>query len=102
MEEFVRRQLGPVVVEDRLTYRKELSLLEHFSVSLWLAGCTPDARRLAARNVFTRDSDGAVCAVVDSTVLWFDLEKRRAVVPPDELKQLWLRLPRTDDFRDLE
>jgi acyl-CoA thioester hydrolase len=101
MAEFMKRRLGPVVVEDRLTYRKELTLLEPFSVALWLAGSTADGRKMAARNVFTRASDGALCASVDSVVLWFDLEQRKPVVPPPELLALWMKLPRTDDYRDL-
>jgi acyl-CoA thioester hydrolase len=101
MAEFTKRRLGPVVVEDRLTYRKELTLLEPFSVALWLAGSTADGRKMAARNVMTRDSDGALCATVDSFVLWFDLEQRKPVVPPRELLALWLKLPRTDDYREL-
>lgn len=102
MQEFTRRQLGPVVLEDKLSYRRELTLLEPFSVSLWLAGASRDARKMAARNVFTLDADGTVCAVVDSFVLWFDLAKRRPVVPPAELAALWLQLPHTDDYRELE
>lgn len=102
MAEFSRLRLGPVVVEDRLTYKKELTLLEPFSVSLWLAGATQDGRKMLARNVFTRDSDGSVCATVDSFVLWFDLEHRKPVTPPAGLWDTWLRLPRTDDYRTLE
>jgi acyl-CoA thioester hydrolase len=101
MAEFMKRKLGPVVVEDRLTYKKELQLLERFSVELWLAGTSSDGRKMAARNIVKRDSDGAECAIVDSFVLWFDLEKRRPVVPPAALLEVWLKLPRTEDFRDL-
>ena len=37
MAEFSKRQLGPVVVEDRIVYRRELGLLETFRVDLALA-----------------------------------------------------------------
>ncbi|MDX2010658.1 MAG: thioesterase family protein [Myxococcaceae bacterium] len=98
MREFQRLALGPVVLEDKLTYRKELALLEPFTVDLRVAGITDDARRMRVRNQFFRSSDQALCAVVESVVLWFDLSTRKPVVPPAPLADLWLRLARTDDF----
>ncbi|MGZ6079895.1 MAG: acyl-CoA thioesterase [Myxococcaceae bacterium] len=50
---------------------------------------------------FFRASDGALCASVESLLLWFDLEQRRTVVPPVELGRLWLELGRTEDFAPL-
>jgi len=98
MEEFARRRLGPVVLEDKLTYKKELKLLEPFHVDLLLVAIAADGRRMKVRNRFFRDADDALCAVVDSVVLWFDLAARKPVVPPDELARLWLQLPRAEDF----
>jgi acyl-CoA thioester hydrolase len=98
MAELYRRRLGPVVVEDVLTYQKELRLLEPFRVDMAIAAISPDARKLKVRNRFFRASDGALCATVETLILWFDLEARRTVVPPVDLGRLWLGLARTDDF----
>ena len=98
MAELYRRRLGPVVVEDLLTYKKELRLLEPFRVDMAIVAISPDARKLKVRNRFFRNSDGALCATVETLILWFDLEARRTVVPPRDLGQLWLGLARTDDF----
>ena len=98
MAEFTRRRLGPVVVEDRLTYRTELRLLEPFQVDLVLAGISSDARKMRVRNHFRRTTDGAPCATVESVIVWFDLAARKTVAPPPELRDLWLSLARTDDF----
>lgn len=102
MEEFQKRQLGPVVLEDRLVYKKELKLLEVFRVELGLAAITRDGRRMKVRNTFYRDADAALCAVVDSVVIWLDLNARKPVTPPDELKALWFGLVRTPDFEWFE
>ena len=98
MDEFTRLRLGPVVVEDRLTYRSELRLLEPFQVDLVVAGISSDARKMRVRNHFRRTADGGPCAMVESVILWFDLAARNAVAPPPALRDLWLSLPRTDDF----
>ena len=98
MQEFRVRKIGPVVLEDRLVYKKELKLLEEFHVNLELAAITRDGRRMKVRNTFTRDSDNAVCALVESVILWLDLVARAPVIPPDDLKDCWLSLARTSDF----
>ncbi len=98
MERFTELRLGPVVLEDRLVYRKELRLLEPFRVDLELAGASEGAERMRVRNRFFRISDEALCATVDSLVLWLDLAARRPVAPPAALRDLWLALPRTGDF----
>jgi acyl-CoA thioester hydrolase len=96
--ELVRRGIGPVVLEDRLLYKKELALLEGFRVELAMAALSPDARRMKVRNTFHRDRDEALVASVESVVLWLDLEARRAVAPPDELAAVWISLARASDF----
>jgi len=101
MDEFVRRQIGPVVLEDRISYRRELRLLEPFRVDLVLSGATSDARKFRVRNRFLLASDGALCATVESFGLWFDIAQRQAVVPPPDLARVWLALPRSEDFAPL-
>lgn len=98
MNEFRKRAFGPVVLEDKLIYKKELRLLENFSVELALVAMTRDGRRMKVRNTFRRELDGEEVAVVESVVLWFDLQARRPMVPPEELKNLWLALPHCSDF----
>lgn len=98
MQRFQEAQLGPVVLEDKLNYRHELRLLEPFSVDLAVAAATADGRRMKVRNRFIRDSDAAVCAVVESVVVWFDIRARALVQPPDHLRDAFLQGARTDDF----
>jgi acyl-CoA thioester hydrolase len=96
--ELARRRIGPVLLEDRLVYKKELALLEGFRVELAMAALTRDARRMKVRNTFHRDRDGVLVATVESVVLWLDLDARRPVAPPDDLAAVWLGLARAPDF----
>jgi len=97
MVRFTEARIGPVVLEDKLAYKAELSLLEPFRVDLAVAAITPDARRMKVRNTFTKE-DGSLAAIVESVVLWFDLVARKPVPPPEALRELWLACARTDDF----
>jgi acyl-CoA thioester hydrolase len=97
-EELRRRRIGPVVLEDRLVYKRELPLLESFTVDLQLAAITRDGRRMKVRNTFLRERDAALAAIVESVVLWLDLEARKPIVPPEDLQKIWLELTRASDF----
>jgi acyl-CoA thioester hydrolase len=98
MSQFLRLQLGPVVLEDRLVYRRELGLLDGFRVELEVAAATDDWRRMRLRNRFVATPDERECGVLDSVVLWMDLATRRPVVPPHSLRAIWATLARTDDY----
>ncbi len=52
MSEFTRRRLGPVVVEDVLTYRKELRLLKPFRVELAVPSGPSATRRRPSRSPY--------------------------------------------------
>ncbi|MEZ0315215.1 MAG: acyl-CoA thioesterase [Myxococcota bacterium] len=102
IDTFRAQGFGPVVVEDKLTYKKELRLLEPFEVRIELAASTRDARKMRVRNTIVRDSDKTVCAVVESVILWLDLAARKPRVPPEELQREWLTMARTAEFTWLE
>jgi acyl-CoA thioester hydrolase len=93
---FAEVQLGPVVLEDHVTYRREIRLLQEFAVDLACVAGTADGRRFKLRNEFT--SSGKVCAVVESIGVWFDLAKRKATAPPDDVRDAFLVTARADDF----
>lgn len=96
---FAELRIGPVVLDDRLVYRREIRLLEAFTVGFQTVALSPDGRRFKVRNRFTTESQG-LCATVESVGLWFDLAGRRPVVPPDELQQSFASLERAEDFEE--
>ncbi|MFZ5442653.1 MAG: acyl-CoA thioesterase [Myxococcota bacterium] len=96
--DFKAAQVGPVVLEDRVLYKKELFLLEPFRVDLQVAAATEDFSRFKVRNRFFRESDGALAAVVDSSVVIFDLVARRPVPPSEKLLAVWQGAERSEDF----
>jgi acyl-CoA thioester hydrolase len=97
--DFAARRLGPVILEDTLRYRREIRMLEPFAVSYELSATTADGRKWRVRNTF-RTADDGVCATVDSLGIWLDLDARRPVRPPADLRDAMARLTRTEDFED--
>ena len=96
MAEFMRLQLGPVVMRDQIDYFRECRLLDEITVTFAMAGLSEDASRMSLQNTFYRE--GVLCARVTSLGGWFDLRQRKLIVPPPELADLLRSLARTEDF----
>ena len=62
---FIAERVGPVIGRDELSYRKELRLLDEFTVDLEMVGLSPDGTRFELSNTFL-DGTGEVAAVVTS------------------------------------
>ena len=99
MSEFMRLQLGPVVMKDQIEYFRECRLLDEITGTFEMAGLSEDASRMNLRNTFYRE--GVLCARVTSLGGWFDLRQRKLTVPPPELADLLRSLARTEDFAGL-
>ena len=97
--DFAARRLGPVILEDRLVYRREIRMLERFTVDFQLVSGTADGRRFKVRNRFVTEAQG-LCATVDSVGVWFDLAARAPIVPPDDLHRAFSQLERSEDFEE--
>jgi acyl-CoA thioester hydrolase len=97
---FAAEHVGPVIVRDELQYRKELRLLEEFTVDLELVGLSADGARFQLGNTFSTAA-GELSAIVVSSGLWFDLDHRKPRRPPPELDRAQREIPRSDRFREI-
>jgi len=70
------------------------------TVTLELAGISPDASRFRLRNDFFRQ-DGTLAARLTTTGGWLDLAQRRLVVPPEALAGALNALARSADFEEM-
>ena len=99
--DFRTHGIGPVVRRDEVDYYREMRLMEHFTVSLTIAGLSPDASRFRLRNEI-RKADGELAARITSQGGWLDLAARKLVAPPEKLAAALHALDRSEDFQPLE
>lgn len=97
---FVAERIGPVIVRDELAYRKELRLLEEFTVDLELHGISSDGTRFIIGNTF-HNAAREVAASVISEGVWFDLDRRRPRAPPPDLDKAQREMPRSEGFKEI-
>jgi acyl-CoA thioester hydrolase len=94
----MERQIGPVTIEDTITYRREIRMLERFTVDYRIVAHRPDFRRARIRNAIS--TDAGACATVETTVVWVDLAERRPIRPPADICAAFAALAHTDDFEE--
>ena len=99
MESLTALRIGPVTLEDHLTYRREIRMLQRFTVDYRVAAATTDWRRFRIRNEISTAEHG-LCATVEARAIWVNLDERRPVRPPAEVRDAMAHLRRTDDFED--
>jgi acyl-CoA thioester hydrolase len=93
-------RLTPVILAERLTYRREVTLGEQLSVSVAVAGLSDDASRGTMEHRITK-ADGASAAVVRIDAAWLSLKTRRLAAPPEQLVKVMRAAPRTKAFEAL-
>jgi acyl-CoA thioester hydrolase len=101
VSEFAKRRIGPVVRRDEVDYFREVALLEPITVTLALGGCAVDGSRFRLVHEVLR-ADGKVAARIRTEGGWLDLSTRKLTAPTPDLMIALQRLPRSEDFEELQ
>ena len=99
--DFAAHRVGPAVLSETITYRRELRFLDRFRVEYRASGANTSGSKFRVVNTFV-GADGEPRAQVESFGVWFDLKSRKTTVPPDKLAQAMAALARTDDYAMLD
>jgi acyl-CoA thioester hydrolase len=99
-EAFAKHAIGPAILSDEISYRRELLFLDRFTVSLQISGCNEDGSRSQFLNRFTRE-DGKVACEIRTLFVWIDLNTRKIAPPPPALQAAMDALGRTEEFAAL-
>jgi acyl-CoA thioester hydrolase len=98
-DKFRQLQFGPHVFEDRVSYFKEVHLIEPFSVRLLVDGLRADGSRFRLINEFFSDAKGKIATVVSSGA-WLNLRERKLMPPPEEMLQAMSKLEKSPQFQE--
>ena len=99
-QNFLKLGFGPVIKRDQVDYFRELVMLERFSVTIENGGFSEDGSRFRVVNTIYK-ADRTPAARVVSIGGWLSLRERRLIEPPEEIRDAWHTLTRTDDFEVL-
>jgi len=98
VNDFKQLRIGPVAVQDEISYYKELRLMDEIEVHLELVGLSRNDVKMQIRNIFYR-KDKQKAASILTTGVWFHLDERKAIPAPPKLLTALNQVPRSADFR---
>lgn len=92
-----RSGIGPVLFREEAVFMREISMDDSIRVNVKLKRTREDASRWTFYHEFHKnDKKPAATVTVDGA--WLDLNKRKLTALPDHFLQIFLEIPRTDDF----
>ena len=97
---FEELSFGPVVFREETRFMREVAMGDKVTIAVPVAGLSAEASRCCIGHQVLR-ADGATAAVVTLEGSWLDLKTRKLTLPPAELRDLFLRMPKTQDFEEL-
>jgi acyl-CoA thioester hydrolase len=90
-------KIGPVLFREELIYLREIGLNEHIKVTCEVTRSRPDGSRWSIRHDLYR-GDGVKAAVITADGAWIDMEKRKLIILPAEVSDLFMKAPRSSDY----
>ena len=90
-------KIGPVLFREELIYLREIGMNEHIRITCELTKSRPDGSRWSIRHELYR-SDGVKAAIITADGSWIDTTKRKLAVLPQELSQLFMKAPKSNDY----
>jgi acyl-CoA thioester hydrolase len=90
-------KIGPVLFREELIYLREIGMNEYIRITCELSKSRPDGSRWSIRHELYRH-DGVKASVITADGAWIDMEKRKLVILPPELSQLFMKAPKSNDY----
>lgn len=88
---------GPVLLREECTFRRELKFGDEVTIDLNLTRMTADLAHWSMRHLIYKN-DNKLAATINIDAAWIDTQKRKLIVPPQELTGFLQHAPKSADF----
>ncbi len=91
-------QIGPIIFREECLFRKEIRMNDKVVIELRILKAKKDFSRLSFQHRIMKNGD-LLAATLTVDFAWMDMVKRKLVVLPGEIQQMFLEAPLTEDFQ---
>lgn len=92
-----KNAVGPILFREEAHFYRELHAGNELVIDVKLSALSEDQRKWSIRHAIYRGEE--LCAVLDMDGAWLNLKTRKVEMPPQELRDKFSDLIRTEDFR---
>ena len=97
-QEMGKLQVGPILFREETRFFREIGFNEIIKINIQLASASDDGAKWAMLHQIFR-ADGELSATVLVEGAWMDLRLRKITAPPGDLKDVVMKMPKTEDFK---
>ncbi len=90
-------QIGPVLFREEAIFKREILFEDHITISTHLLKATEDYGRWSIGHQLVKDG-GVVAATLQVDGAWIDLQKRKLAVPDEFVRDIFSRIPKSQQF----
>ncbi len=90
-------EIGPILFREEIKYLKEIRMGEKLEVDLWLTNSRRDASKWSFLHCVYKE-DSTLSALIEVDGAWMDLRRRKVIVPPPEIVDLIVGIPKAKHF----
>jgi len=92
-----QHHFGPILFREECVFRKEIRLGDRVSIDMQLLKTREDHSRWSIQHRILKNNE-EVAAILTVEGAWIDVLKRKLTAPPDTVKHVFDKMPRSEQF----
>jgi len=92
-----QHHFGPILFREECVFKKEIRLGDSVSIDMQLLKAREDQSRWSIQHRILKNKE-EVAAVLTVEGAWIDVLKRKLTAPPDAVKHVFEKMPRSEQF----
>ena len=89
--------MGPILFREEAVFRKEIIQGDKLTIDIRLLKTKSNFSRWSIRHRLVKNKE-TLAAVITVDGAWLDTRARKLATPPAKVQEVFLQMPRTDDF----
>jgi acyl-CoA thioester hydrolase len=90
-------KFGPILFREECIFRREIRSGDIIKINLSLLKSKKDFSRWSIQHQIIKN-DGVLCSVITVDGAWMNVVQRRLTSPPEEVFEVFSKMPRSDSF----
>ena len=96
-----RLQIGPILFREECIFKKEIRLGDKVRINLEVLQAKRDYSRWSIRHAIIKNTD-SLSAIITVDGAWLDIAKRKLAIPPSEVAEVLVQMPKAENFHWLD
>ncbi|MGC8749609.1 acyl-CoA thioesterase [Hydrotalea sp.] len=94
----MQHRIGVILLREEAIFKKEIHYNDIVKISIKMRSITASGDRWSLQHEL-QNSNGIIHAIINIDGAWMNTEIRKLVAPPSSFQEMFLTIPKTNDFK---